>query len=495
MRDDSKTSGTSRHLLLMVPFLAFYLVQLVHHQLWRDEINAWYIVCVSQSVGELLHRVHYEAHPALWYLLLYPFSKLTHAPWMLKAIGGTSGVMIYLMLALTTPFKRLELALIFLGYYVSFQYTVMSRMYGLEVLFALVYVWLRMRHPERMARNAIWLGLIANVDATGGILALGLLLEYSLERYQFHRKANTLRWQPFAATAGVFAGLSLISAATLWPAKDIGWSATGPLFSQLFSGEHLGSSFAKWGGLAFFPQTMDPVSLWYDPHGWPHGVIVPFVLALFYFAFRHYGRMALMLGSITVMGIFFSDATSVSGIRHIGILYIAFVLALWMLRYQGVAPNWASYALLGLTVVATGYNVHDQWGRPFSDDDATARWLVDHHLQDVPLLGSPDTNVIGVPERLERPLFQIECQCWDRVLMFSHRRDGFHWDTDVPKGVVRGMQKIGASQAIFLGNRELTLAEQGEMQRGGVIPALLVVFDKGYVPDEHFYVYRLTASP
>jgi hypothetical protein len=57
------------------------------------------------------------------------------------------------------------------------------------------------------------------------------------------------------------------------------------------------------------------------------------------------------------------------------------------------------------------------------------------------------------------------------------------------------MQKIGARQAIFLGNRELTLAEQGEMQRGGVIPSLLVIFNKGYVPDEHFYVYSLTASP
>jgi hypothetical protein len=477
----------------MAPFLCLYFVQLAHHVLWRDEFNAWAIVCVSQTLPELLHRVRYEAHPALWYLLLYGPSRITHAPWMLKLVQGVIGTAIYLLLALTTPFRRLELVLIFLGYYISFEYTVMCRMYGLEVVFALVYVYLRMRHPERLTRNMIWLGLMANVDATGGILSLGLLLEYLWDRYRHYRAHGNPAPSQFAAAVATYAAFVAVSVATLWPARDIGWAATGRMFSEFGSAEHLGSSFAKWGGMAFFPQTMDPILLWYDPQPWPHGAIVPVVLLLFYGVFRKHRRLGVMLAGIALMGLLFSHATSVSGVRHIGIEYIAFLIALWMMRFRGEKVSNLAYVILGLLVVANIYNVARQWNRPFCDDDDAAQWIRQNHLENDLIMGTPDTNIIGVPERLDRPVYELECGCFDRVLTFSKRRDGFNPRTDVPAGMVRGMQTLHAPSALFLLNRPLYGDEIEKLSAAHITATLLAKFDRGYVADENFFIYRLRA--
>ena len=487
-----KRSERLTDVLLMLPFFSLYCFALVRHQLWRDEINPWAIASLSQSLRELLSRVHYEAHPALWYIILYGASRISHGPWMLKVVQGAIAGGIFLLLTLTAPFRRAEIALILSGYYIAFQYTVMCRMYGLEVLFALCFVWFRMHRPEHMARNAIWLALLANVDVTGVLLAGGFLLEYSLERYSCQRRAGAVEVRQFTGAAAVFLGGSAISAVTLWPAKDIGWSATGKAFSLLSDGEHMGSAFARWIGLAWVPQTLNVSSLWPDPQYWPHAFLLPPLLVLFFIAFRRRPRMSVMLIAITLAGMAFSMVLNVGGIRHIGILYIGVLVAFWMMRFRAEPISPFLYVLFGLLVVSTGYAIVAQWGIPYADDDAAAQWMLQQHLEDMPLIGTPDTNIIGVPERLERPVYQLECRCVDRVLTFASRRDGFNFHTDVPERTIEAMQKLGGKDAILLENRTLTAHEQAALAQGEVSAMLLAKFDRGYVDDEHFFVYRLS---
>lgn len=324
---------------------------------------------------------------------------------------------------------------------------------------------------------------------------MGLLMEYLFERYRRRRTDGIPKLSQFAASVATYALCVAVSLATLWPAKDIGWAATGKMFSKFGDGEHFGVAFAKWAGLAWVPQTTDPVSLWKEPHYWPDAAILPFILLIFYGIFRTHRRLGLMLAAISVMGILFSNATSVAAIRHIGIGYIAFLVALWMMRFRGEQVSSLSYVLLGFAVVGNIYNVARQWGRPFADDDVTAQWIRDNHLDNEPLMGTPDTNIIGVPERLQRPVYEIECNCVDRVLTFSHRRDDFDVRKDIPARMVRGVKTLGAPSVLFLMNRPLTAEEQGELSDGRVAAAPLAKFDRGYVSDEHFYVYRLTLTP
>lgn len=57
-------------------WVACVVVGLVAHEPWFDEAQAW-LLARDASLGELLfHRLRYEGHPPLWYLLLAVPAKL-----------------------------------------------------------------------------------------------------------------------------------------------------------------------------------------------------------------------------------------------------------------------------------------------------------------------------------------------------------------------------------------------------------------------------------
>lgn len=476
--------------VVLLVLLPLYYLQVAQHVAWRDEYNVWGIACVSQSLGELMHRVSYEAHPALWYLLCYAASRMTHAAWMFKLLEAVIGTGVFAAIALLGPFVWWETALVLTGFYVSFHYTVLARMYGMELLIALLYTWSRVRWPERPVRNALWLALLVNTEVTGGILACGFLVEMALERLRVLGRAA---WRQIAGAVGVFVAGAVVAWMSMRPAKDIGWSSTGRPFAEFFRGEHIGSSFGKWTGLAFFPTTVNTQALWVDPMPWPHAVLLPLSLGLLIAAFWKQGRMAAMFVTVAVLGMLFADATNVSGVRHYGIEVIAFLCLMWMLRAEGEPLPPAAVALLGLLTVATVHNVAMQWERPFADDDDVAYWLHAQGLDTVPLIGTPDTTVTGVAERLQRPIYQLDCSCWDRVVTFSRRRDAFHWITDAGPRLVEGLARLPEHNGVLLMNRPLSETDLVNLKAGHVESRLLKTFDRGYVDDEHYYVYRVQA--
>jgi hypothetical protein len=492
-------SGWRGNLLLMLPFLSIYYAFLSQHEVWRDEINAWAIAFVSPNLADLLSRMHYEAHPALWYVILFAASRITQALWMLKLVQALVGTAIYLMLALTTPFRRFELALIYSGYYIAFQYTVMCRMYGLEVLFALVYIWFRMNRPHWIIRNVLWLGLMANVDLTASILACGLLLEYMLDVYKRRRSEFRPALRPIAAALLLFAAAEALALLSLWPAKDISWTSTGHLFSYLGDPLHLGFCTALWAGIAWYPQMISPVLLWPDMNFWPQGFWVTPILVVYFLVFRGHRATGRMFFVTVLGGIVFSHLTNVAGVRHIGVVYLAFLMALWMMRFRGEAVSRWAYLLLGAAVLASYATLAAQWGRPFTDAGAAAAWIRNQKLEEMHIMGTQDTSVMSVAERLNRPLYQLDCDCTDRVMVFHRRRDSYSSDQNdkyraVAEKVALGLENLHTSRALLVLNFPLPADQQQALRQREIHADLAAQFDRGLLPDEHFYIYQVASA-
>ena len=128
------------------PVYSLFFLQLAHHQMWRDETNAWALAARSRTLGELFYFARNEAHPYLWYILLWIASRATASVLALKFVAAIVGAANYLLLALFSPFSRLEKLLFFCSYYISFEYSVLARMYGIMLLLVLLY--LRSKHPD-----------------------------------------------------------------------------------------------------------------------------------------------------------------------------------------------------------------------------------------------------------------------------------------------------------------------------------------------------------
>ncbi len=479
------------NVLRMLPFLLLFYVQLVHHQLWRDEINAWGMVVASPTLRALFSNVHYEAHPALWYLLLYPGSKLTHAPWMLKVLEALIGTGIYLVLALATPLRRVEQVLVYLSSYILFEYTVMSRMYSLMLLFTLIYLWSRLKYPERVVRNALWLGTIANTDVTGMILSGALLLEYGIDWLQ--RREG---WSRLLQAGAVYAGMVALAAWTLWPAKDISWRTNGRMFQYARSAAHFRVAVLNYVSMPWYP-----VNRAFPRHFWEAEVLgnpllylfmMPLVLVLLLAVFWRSPRLLAMLGALATAGIAFSHLVYIGSPRHFGIMFIGVLAGLWILRYRGEPISKLAYLLLGMSALSGLFYAYGQWARPFADDGAVSKWLVEHNLQDAALIGFPDANVVGVPEQLQRPMYFLDCACVDTYMKFSRRRDDFDVDHGVPAGLAKAARILHAPEMIFMIYRPLTAVETKELAASSVDAEPLAQFTQGDIVDEHFFLYKVT---
>lgn len=62
------------NILLFIFWFLIVIFTIFHHELWRDEAQAW---CIARdcSFFDMLNMAKTEGHPPLWYILLFPFAK------------------------------------------------------------------------------------------------------------------------------------------------------------------------------------------------------------------------------------------------------------------------------------------------------------------------------------------------------------------------------------------------------------------------------------
>src|SRR5215469_9666538 len=52
-------------------FATLLAITTFRHEMYRDEAQAWWIARNSRTILDVIQHLHYEGHPALWYLLIY----------------------------------------------------------------------------------------------------------------------------------------------------------------------------------------------------------------------------------------------------------------------------------------------------------------------------------------------------------------------------------------------------------------------------------------
>ncbi|MGA8593761.1 MAG: hypothetical protein WB676_03365 [Bryobacteraceae bacterium] len=476
-------------------FLGLFLVELLHHQPWQDELNAWGMAVASRDLSSLYHYLHYEGHPSLWYLLLWVGTRWTHSPLGMTCIEAVIGIGTYLVIGLLSPFSIPEKVLLFLSYFVSFEYTVISRPYGLCFLFVLLYAVVRTRRPQNVALLACLLGLIANTDMVGVILSGALVMEYAAA--VFFARPDDPKPSPkqLWIASAVYVALVAFCIYLLSPASDIGVRSGGRMFSEAGNLKHLRRVVAGTAAVPLFPiSSTFPDHFWgFIPsvHSLFYWLAPPFVAISVYFLFRRHKNLLILIG-VTSGGclLFFHLIFPYPSVRHFGVAFMAFVVALWIPRYRNGGIPKMAVLLLAVNAVAGILAVYGQWHRPFSNASATAEWIRSQGLEKATLLGSTDLGVAGVAEELERPVYFLDCSCTDSFLLFSSRRDSFDSAQVVPRIVTAGRQ-VPLNGAILILTRLLTGVEAQALGQDGLSAAGLAQFTEAEVMGEDFFLYRL----
>jgi hypothetical protein len=164
-------------------FLAVAGSAMASHELWRDEAQPWLVALHSRSLLELFRQIRYEGHPGLWYTLLYFVARGTPSPVAMQLLHLAIGGAAVWMVARYAPFTVLQRVLFAFGYFPLYEYTVVSRDYGLGMLLLLATCAAIGAGRSRFPLVVALIALIPHTNAFAAIVGLGLGLALLADRW------------------------------------------------------------------------------------------------------------------------------------------------------------------------------------------------------------------------------------------------------------------------------------------------------------------------
>ena len=494
----SRVAETLQHrLLVFVPFLLLFWINQAHHTLFFDEVNAWAISAASPNLRTLFHLVHYEGHPWLWYFILWFPSRLTHDPAAMKWVEAALGTAVLGVVGMLSPFTSGQRVLIFLGYFLLWEYTVMNRMYSVMFLLALIYAWRRAHTNRGLAVNAGLLGLMANTDVTGLLLSTALLLEYAYTTFRSARNDRDLHeWlRHWSVGAGCYLFFVAVSVYTLFPAPDISWQSSGKPGTEALGRHHILRSVGNVIAGPWWPiNPQFPHRFWETDVSWQPllYLLVPVILFAYWRTFRKQPSLVLLMSLTILFAAGFADVVYIGRVRHWGITFIAFLLGLWWQSQRAPSSAWSpwAYGLLTLSAIAGVTTIASSWHHPFSNARTAAKWVEQNQSPGTRLIGAPDVSFASLAEEMQRPVYFMECRCVSTFKLFSRNGEDFG-ESEWPARILQAMDDLHTDQLIFVTYRPLNQRDLTGFGQAGLASTGIAAFPGADMKTENYFLYNI----
>lgn len=420
--------------ILLTSFALLATCGILHHPMWRDELQAWLVAVDSRSLGELFSNLRLETHPCLWHLLLYCVSRVTANPVEMQVLHLVLAVTTIWLFLRFSPFRRIEKGLFVFGYFPFYEFCLISRDYVLVVLCVFLLCVLLQNWPRRYIAIAVVLFCLTNAHAYGIVLALAFSGFLLCEKV-FCRLGNPTsqpRWKLAIAAAIAVVGFAL----GLWKCLLV---PTSVWQHSLTSDRLTLSLITIWRGYVplpiefpYWPRFEWCTNFLCDAIAPPVFVLCTLSLALGIAAaglLLDRPKGILLYGLITGGVLLFQFLFGGGALRQTGLLFIGFIAVLWLsastfevTTYAGLLetvcgriPAWRQSFLMTLLVthMAAGvYAYTAERTRPFSATREVAQFLSRQGLAGKPIVASDEGITQGLAAYLQRPLYYPDSSRW-----------------------------------------------------------------------------------
>ena len=398
----------------------------IHHEMWRDEIQAWMLARDSTSIFELFTNMKYEGHPALWHLCLMPLSRITASPIIMQVF--------HLLLAATTvflftryaPFNKIQKFLFSFGYFALYEYAIVARNYAIGGLLIIIFCVL---HRERYKRF-LWIGVVlillphTSVHALIVTIAIGLGL--MCEYLYFHCCRNVADSVPpienslYIWIGFVLIGIGIVTAVLqLIPPSDTGFAVEWTFNFTIQNMNNVIRIITN----AFLPFTKPVVGFW-GSNQLNSIAIFQFIrlplcyLLVLWCILRFLNRpTALIIYVTATVGLLIFFYVKHGGsIRHHGFLFTTFIMTSWIyhdcpeikLRFNQLSEKAQRCFSLVFTCILifhylggiTAISMEKRY--VFSNGKRTAEYIKAQDMQNLLMVGNTDVAVSTVVGYLEK---------------------------------------------------------------------------------------------
>jgi hypothetical protein len=415
-------------LTLAALFLLFQFFNILHHPMWRDELQPWMIARHSHSIAELVFHKRYEGHPDGWFALLYMLTRFTSHPfWMQISHICIASVTTY-VIARFSPFTQLERILIVFGYFLFFEYAAISREYALGVLGIFCFCAMFTPGPRKSyLLLAVALAVMCESSVYGVILAAAFILAIALEAVltpHWSRSVAGISWQMSLSTgiACSSIGLALLH---MCPPSDSGVETR--TYASL---NGLSDTFGMlW--MSFVPIPQLTRTFWNTNTLQVPGVlyrlmailsIAVLCISILFFVRKRIICAAYVFGVGCLL--LFKQFVFRGYMRHDGFAFVLFLACLWLAsampeqpipipRLERMASGFAPLkqkillgclaiqALVGVTAACALLKI------PFSQAKATAEFIQSKKMNGWTIIGDKDAPVSSVAGYLDREIYYL----------------------------------------------------------------------------------------
>ena len=337
--------------VVVILFASVSLMGILFHEIWMDEAHHWLLSRDSSNLNDLWENSRYEGHPILWNILLFVITRFTTNPlWMQLLHWLISGTVVFVTLRFSPLPLRWNILFVF-GYFMLYEYSVISRNYSILVLAFLFSIHFYTK--KKYIPWGISIFVLANTHLFGLIQAFWFVLSSIRDAKDESLSKN----KSYIAAVLIFLLGALLSVIQIYPPGD---SPFRPQLSTVLSAVTIEKLLAiQVRGFLPIPDFSN-YNVWNSNYitgiSKTFAGVVSAILGGLIFCIMAEKRKTIILFtgvflSIGMTVIVLYPASIVQATRHFGIVYITFIGCLWlgtMIRRKKFPSNYQGTSLMGL---------------------------------------------------------------------------------------------------------------------------------------------------
>lgn len=418
-------------------FVLLGLLGILNHAIWRDEMNVWLIVRDSLTMPDFFANIRYEGHPLLWYLSLALVNQIGDNPALMQGFHLILGIGAIALLWRCSPFPPWQKLLLTFGYYPFYEYLLISRNYGIGMLFMFSFCVAWPRRHQTYLGVGLFIALMANCNAYGLFIGFALLMALGVE-WWCYPELRPQGWGNVWGGVGVaIAGLAA-SLYMLIPPGDSQLQGGLSYWFWQWDWHQLGRALSRvWS--AYFLLLTPGDSRGFD--GFLFGTLAVGLLGFWAIALcrRPIALFFYLFASVEIIA--FSYIKFLGTIRHYGSLFLVLIIALWIaadcIPWQFPAQftplqsleQWVKkfktpvFALILTAHLIAGLIAYSRdYITPFSASKATAAYIQAQGLNSGLIVGSRDANMAPLAGYLYRKIYYPEREKLGSFTLFNAER-------------------------------------------------------------------------
>ncbi len=490
---------------LVFIFFVLSFIGITHHELWLDESHSWLLGRDSNSLSDLIINTSYEGHPILWNIILFYINRFSSNPfWMqlLHIIISSIAVFIFLKKA---PFSLLFKILFIFGYFIFFEYNIISRNYGLGVLFLFCALAIYKDRHEKFILFITFLAIANHVHSIFIILSCALLgiifLEMILKEDFFLKKK-------FLIGTLIFGGITALSVIQIIPPSD---SIYFERTTDLSVFEKLSRSAITFFKGVFFIPDFRMLHFWNThlivnlsrPFAIILGIISIFIPCFLFFK----NKLVMIYAYLGILGtIVFFFVTQVSAPRFFGVHFLLIITGLWINHYYPFQTNIINsklplmllknikksliYSMLITQMIVGITAFYMDLTLPFSNSKQTITYLKTSNLNNKMVI-TQGCGGTPLSSYLEKPIFFLDADSYESFCKWNRRIPIVQ---NPEKALNDSLQKVlnNVNQSvIFISTHSLNTEKQMTLSNS-LNYKFLKGFNSSIVKQESYYIYEIS---